>query len=105
MGFTSAAKGRHIISAGNSGFAELGVMLRNKFGDDYPFPKKKLPKFMVWLLAPAIGVKRKMISRNVGHPWKADNSKSIKELGMKYRPIEESICDFFQQMIDNGIVS
>ena len=24
------------------------------------------------------------------HPWKGNNSKSINELGMKYRPIEKS---------------
>ena len=29
---------------------------------------------------------RKIVSLNVNVPWKADNSKSIRELGMTYRP-------------------
>ena len=36
--------------------------------------------------------------------WKGDNSKSIQELGMQYRPMRESMQDFFQQMIDSGLV-
>lgn len=45
---------------------------------------------------------RKYISKNIGHPWKGDNSKSINELGMKYRPIEKSAITMYQQMIDNN---
>jgi hypothetical protein len=54
-------------------------------------------------MAPVVGVKRKMIANNVGYFFKVNNSKSIKELGIKYRPLEESIVDFFQQMIDNNV--
>jgi dihydroflavonol-4-reductase len=50
------------------------------------------------------GMTRKMINRNVNYPWRADHSKSVKELGMTYRPMEESVVDFFQQMIDAGTV-
>ena len=39
------------------------------------------------------------------HPWTGDNSKSIKELGMKYRPIEKSAIAMFQQMIENKFSS
>ena len=38
----------------------------------------------------------------MGHPWKGDNSKSINELGMKYRPIEKSTITMYHQMIDNN---
>ena len=44
-----------------------------------------------------------MISNNFGYPWRADISKSKKDLGIEYTPIEKSIEDMFQQMIDNGI--
>jgi hypothetical protein len=33
-----------------------------------------------------------------------DNSKSKQALGVQYRPVEESIVDFFQQIIAQGIV-
>ena len=32
----------------------------------------------------------------------ADNGKSIRELGVTYRPLEESMNDMFQQLIDRG---
>jgi hypothetical protein len=100
-GFTPEASGRHIISAENTDFMSLSSYLQKKYGTAYPFPKKVLPKFLVWLIAPAAGFKRKMIRLNVGYPWRVDHTKSIKALGMKYRPIEESMVEMFQQMIDN----
>ncbi|MCX6267645.1 MAG: aldehyde reductase [Bacteroidetes bacterium] len=102
-GFTPEANGRHIISAENTDFMTLAAFLQKKFGDAYPFPKKVLPKILIWLIAPAAGFKRKMIWLNVGYPWLVNNAKSIRELGMHYRPIEKSIVDFFQQMIDNKV--
>lgn len=103
-GFNPSAKGRHIISANRVSFLRLGEILKTHFGNKYPFPTRELPDFLVWLMAPAAGFKRKTIKQNLGHPWRVDNTKSIKELGVSYRSIEESIVDFFQQMIDNKIV-
>lgn len=103
-GFKPQAHGRYIISAENTGLLLLATMLKKKFGTEYSFPTRYLPKTLVWLLAPLVGFKRKMIARNVGHQWKVDNSKSIKELGVHYRPVEESIVEMFQQLADNGIV-
>ncbi len=102
-GFTPEAHGRHIICAENTSFPAISSILRNKFGNAYPLPKRTLPKFLVWLMGPMVGLERKMLSRNVGYPWKVDNSKGIKELGMKYRPLEVTITEFFQQMIDNKV--
>jgi dihydroflavonol-4-reductase len=47
----------------------------------------------------------KIVSRNVNVPWKADNGKSIRELGVSYRPLEESLNEMFQQMIDNDVIT
>ncbi len=102
-GYFPQAKGRYIISNENITFLKLAQILSEKYGNAFPFPKGFLPKFLIWLLAPLSGFKRKMISRNVGYQWLASNSKSIEQLGMKYRPIENSIIDMFQQMIDNKV--
>ena len=104
-GLRPDAKGRHIVSAENSSILDLGKTLQTKYGTAYPFPKKALPKLLLWLAAPLVGFKRKMIKQNLGYPWKADHSKSVEKLGMKYRSVETSITDFFQQMIDHQIVS
>ena len=101
--FTPDAKGRHIVSTSEHYLLELAQILRDKFGDTYPFPKKELPKFMVWLMAPLVGIQRKMVTNNFGYKWKLDNSKSKKELGIKYIPIEQSIVEFFEQLVDAGV--
>ena len=48
---------------------------------------------------------RKVIARNVDLPWHADNAKSVRDLGMSYRPLNESVNEFFQQMIDSGYLA
>lgn len=101
-GFKPEAQGRHIVSAVESSFLAISKILQKKYGNAYPFPKTKIPKMLVWLMAPSVGFKRKMIWRNVGYHWLVDNTKSKKELGITYRPLEESVIDFFQQMIDIG---
>ncbi len=103
--FKPNAKGRHIISAENTEVMRLSEILQKKYGDAYPFPKQYLKRFFVWLVAPLTEFSYRMIWRNVGFKWQVNNSKSKKELGMKYRPIETSVIDFFQQMIDNHAVS
>jgi len=102
--FTPGAKGRHITSGHNSSFPEMARTLVKKYGNDYPIPRRTMPKWLVWLVGPMVtpGMTRRLISRNIGHPWKGDHSKSVRELGMKYRPLEETMNDFFQQMIDSG---
>ncbi|MGQ1785158.1 MULTISPECIES: NAD-dependent epimerase/dehydratase family protein [unclassified Saccharicrinis] len=105
-GFVPEAKGRHIASGHNTWFAELAKVLQPKYGDQYPIPKKEMPKWLIWLMGPMINkaITRKFVSRNMGFAWKADNSKSKRELGATYRPLSETINDMFQQLIDNKLV-
>ena len=102
--YTPSANGRNIICAHNTNFLEMAQALLAKFGDQYPIPNSAAPKWLLWLIGPIVaGMPRKFISRNVNIPWKADNSKSVRELGMTYRPLKETMEDMFQQMIDAGM--
>ena len=103
--FTPEASGRNIISGHNSSFLEMAGILHKEFGGRYPIPKREMPKWLLWLVGPIAtkgAMTRKMVSRNVGYGWLADNAKSVRELGMSYRPQSESLVDMFRQMIDNG---
>ncbi len=104
--FTPKAKGRYIIYAHDTDLFAMAQTLLEKYGDDYPIPKKVMPKWLVWLVAPMVNkaMTRKIISLNVDLPWKGDNSKGIRELGMKYRSLKDSMEEMFQQMIDSGLV-
>ena len=105
-GFTPEVKGRYIISGHNTDMFAMSQTLLDKYGQDYPIPRKAVSKWLLWLIGPIVdkNMTRKVIARNINLPWKGDNSKGIRELGISYRPLAESMNDFFQQMIDNGLV-
>ncbi len=103
-GFTPAASGRHICVSDSRTMLQMGEILRETFGTKYPFPKKELPKMLVWLVAPMSGLTRKFVSRNVGYPLKLDNSYTRKDLALEFRPAADSLVEFFQQLIDDGVI-
>ena len=97
------ASGRHIVSNESCTPMKLSKMLKEQF-EQYPLPKKELPKWLVWLVGPIMdkSMTRKVIAKNMGHSWKADNSKSKEKLGLEYRSLNTSIIEMFQQIIDEG---
>jgi nucleoside-diphosphate-sugar epimerase len=103
-GFTPEAHGRYIVNADSLTLLEIGKMLRRRYGPLYPFPRMTTPKVMVKAVAPVVGLTRKFVDRNVGYPLAFDNSRSQKELGLTYRPVEQTVTEHFQQMLDDGLV-
>lgn len=104
-GYTPDASGRHIVVSGEARLFDIVNILRKQFGDDYPFPQKQAPKFMFWLIAPMMGYTRKYVSRNVGIPIKFDNSYSKTDLNMLYVPVEQTVKEHFQQILDDGLLN
>ncbi len=102
--FTPGAHGRHIVSGHETNLLELGQALLARYGSEYPLPRRALPKWLAWLVGPlaAKGTSRRFMARNVDIPWRADNSRSRSELGVTYRPMQDSMEQMFQQMIDAG---
>ncbi len=103
-GFTPEASGRHILVSQERTLLEIAAILRKHFGDRYPFPRREVPKFLFWLVAPLYGHTRRFVRRNVGIPIKFDNTYSISDLKITYTPVEETIQAHFQQIIDDGLL-
>jgi nucleoside-diphosphate-sugar epimerase len=105
-GFNPQAKGRYITSAHNSNFLEIGQTLLPRYGNEYPLPKKPLPKWLLMLIGPMANKSftRKMIRNNVNVEFRADNSKIRKELGIQFRPLKPTMEESFQVLIDNHIL-
>ena len=101
------AEGRHIVFNDAKSIVNLASFLTEKYSKDFPLPKKELPKWLLWLVGPMVDktFSRKLISLNMGHKWRADNSKSIEKLGMKYSSLKDSTEEMFQQMIDEGQIA
>jgi len=103
--FKASATGRHILSAETLTMMEIARILKGQFGSRYAYPLMTLPKAMTWLVGPMVGpITRKFVSRNVGHHVKFDNRKSREELGVTYRPVQQTLCEHFQQMLDDGLL-
>ena len=103
--FTPNANGRNIVSGHETDLFAMSQELKTRFGQ-YPLPRGAAPKWLVWLTAPfmAGGMTRAIVSKNIDVPWRADNSKAKRELGVTYRPLKNSMEDMFQQMIDAGMI-
>ncbi len=104
--FLPDASGRYILSGHDSGLVEMASILREHF-PSYPVGARVMPKWLLWLVGPMVSsaLTRKVVSRNIGLPWKADNRKSRQELGLSYRPLSETVTEHFQQMVDGGVFS
>lgn len=102
-GFTPEAHGRYITNSETMSMLAMGKALRAKFGYRPSFPLIEAPKALIKLAAPVAGLTRKYVELNVGHPLKFDNSRTVRELGVTFRPGAESVVEHFQQMIDDGL--
>jgi nucleoside-diphosphate-sugar epimerase len=103
-GYTPEASGRHIVASDEATLLDIAAMLRKHFGNTYPFPRREVPKLLFWLISPFIGYTRRYVSRNVGIPLRFDNTYSKKDLGMSYLPVEQTVKEHFQQILDDGLL-
>ncbi|QGY44059.1 NAD-dependent epimerase/dehydratase family protein [Maribellus comscasis] len=104
-GFIPEAKGRYITSAHNTNFLEMALVLQPKFGKNYPIPKKALPKWLLLLVGPMANkiFTKKYVRNNVNVEWKADNAKIKKDLGIDFRPLQVTMEETFQVLVDEEI--
>lgn len=103
-GYTPGASGRHILANKEAKLLDIANILQKYFGNSYPFPRRQAPKFLFWIIAPMFGYTRKWVIRNVGIQIKLDNSYSKTDLGLSYIPIEQTVKDHFQQILDDGLL-
>ncbi len=102
--FDPKAEHRYLLVNRTLSMLAISRILQQAFGSKYPFPRMRAPKLLVWAFGPMMGpVTRTFIQRNVGHPLVFDNRRS-RELGINYRPVEETLTEHFQQALDDGLL-
>ncbi|MGO4288661.1 NAD-dependent epimerase/dehydratase family protein [Chitinophaga sp. RAB17] len=104
-GFSPNASGRYITSGHNTDLLEIARMLLPKYGTKFPLPKSAVPKWLLMLIGPIANkiLTRRFIQNNVDIPWKADNAKIRRELGVTFRPMKETMEDAFQALVDRDV--
>jgi len=68
-------------------------------------PRKELPKALIWLIAPWVGMQRDYVAGNVNFPLFFNAERSVEELGLSYRPIAETLNDHARQLLNDGALS
>ena len=97
--FNTQAKGRYIILAGTMGMLDIAKSLQKATDEKLPLPTSYLSKTMVYLFGPLQGLKRKYIKNNVGIPIRFDNSRSVTDLNINYRSMDETLKDHADQIL------
>lgn len=103
-GFKPDANGRHVLYNQALWYREMAAILGKHFGSKYTFPKGEIPKWFCWLIAPAIPTTREIVSNSYGYEFKADNTRSKEQLGITYRPVETTLVDHFNQIVEDGLI-
>lgn len=102
--FKEEATGRYILSSGVTTFLTMAKTLDEAFPNQYALPKRIVPKPLIWLLAPMIGLTRKYVAKNVSYPLQVKNDKSRQELSITYRSLYETLVDQRNQLLKDGLI-
>ncbi|MGN9758636.1 NAD-dependent epimerase/dehydratase family protein [Streptomyces sp. SD31] len=91
------AKGRYIVADRTmTSFHEMARIIRTRYPRDLRLPRTALPHWPVRVLGPAFGLTQDYIRKHLGIRFRVDNSRSVNELGVTYRPIEQTVLDHYQ---------
>ncbi|PYH70385.1 NAD(P)-binding protein [Aspergillus vadensis CBS 113365] len=102
VGSMPSAKGRYLIVGSEETFSmlELADMVRPVHRNPRVLPTRFLPRFIVYLAGPFVGVSIKWLARNLGVRIGVDNKRSVRELGMEYRSVESMIRDHYEAWVE-----
>ena len=88
------AHGRYIVAAARmASFLDMSRALRQHYPRDHRLPRHGLPHWPVRVLGPAFGLTQDYIRKHLGIRFPVDNRRGVKELGIDYRPLEETLLD------------
>ncbi|MFE9017273.1 NAD-dependent epimerase/dehydratase family protein [Streptomyces sp. NPDC007808] len=91
------AKGRYIVAERTmTSFHDMARIIRSRYPRDLRLPRTELPHWPVRILGPAFGLTQDYIRKHLGIRFRVDNSRSVSELGITYRPVEQTVLDHYE---------
>jgi nucleoside-diphosphate-sugar epimerase len=100
----SEANGRYILSERIMNMLELARIINNMDEFNFKISEKEAPRFFLYLFGWMFGLTSAFIKRNIGIPLSFNNSKSQKELGIEYIPMEKTIKEMIESLIEHKII-
>lgn len=91
------AKGRYILAEEKmASFLDIARIIRTVHKRPYLLGKHQIPDWVVRVIGPWFGLTQDYIRKHLGIRFKVDNRRSRVELGVKYRPIQETLIDHYR---------
>ncbi len=98
------AEGRHLLAERTCNVLEYAKLIELAFPGKYKLPKSHSAKFLLYLMGWMFGLNARFIKRNVGYPLKLNSEKSRNVLGLEYIPLEDTVKDMVDQMVDDRLI-
>lgn len=101
--FSPRAAGRHIAVAHHQDFLDVAQVIKTAY-PQLPLPSGYLPGWLFRLVGPLLGYSRKFIRRNIGYDLLFDNSRIRQNLGISFRPFNETVLNHIAQLKNDGLL-
>ncbi|PKP78813.1 MAG: cinnamyl alcohol dehydrogenase [Alphaproteobacteria bacterium HGW-Alphaproteobacteria-3] len=90
------AKGRYILAEREMiSLGDMARIVRPHHRRPWLLPRRRVPNWTIRILGPFFGLTQAYIRNHLGIRFTADNRRSIEELGIGYRPVEETLRDHY----------
>jgi nucleoside-diphosphate-sugar epimerase len=90
------ACGRYILARPEMvSFARMAGIIRDHHPRRLLIPRHRVPDAAVRVLGPRFGLTQDYIRKHLGITFAVDNHRSVEELAITYRPVEETVLDHY----------
>lgn len=88
------ASGRYILARPEMvSMRDMSRIIRDRHPRRFVLPRHGVPDRAVRVLGPRFGLTQDYIRKHLGIRFRVDNHRSVDELGISYRPVEETVLD------------
>lgn len=99
------ANKRYIVVAESLRMLDIAKCLHPaQFNIPNKLPRNEVPKALIWLIAPLVGLQRGYVTRNVNFPVYFNNQRSRDDLGLTYRSVTDTLNDHCRQLVEDGLM-
>lgn len=92
-----SAAGRYILARPEMvSFARMSNIIRDRHRGRLLLPRHSVPDWAVRVLGPRFGLTQDYIRKHLGIHFAVDNRRSVEELGISYRSVEETVLDHYE---------
>lgn len=93
----ATANGRYILAHENmTSFKQISLIIRDHCKASLCIPRHQIPAIITRVVGPLFGLTQRWMSLNLGIKFPVDNNRSITELCIGYRPLQETIIDHYE---------